>query len=221
MKFSSLVLLGAAGFVAAASSASAYEPPEGCALIATLRYANCTVAQVSNCPGGAQIKHDFEDGAPVRSTRYDHPALFVAAAYPGGVWFVHDYGEGVPDGPLSPGEAFRYRREVRTNFREPDPGDQGWETLEVGAPAPFVVAGRDVTVLPLSFEVVSDDGTYRYRERALLLDDPRLTIGSDGREIGEDGDVMSSFTRFPEEISLQGEPGFGALDPVAACLPES
>lgn len=199
---------------------SVYEPPEGCQLVATLRDANCIVRHVSACPSGNIADH-FQEGMYGGRAFYGHPSLFLRFEGATGYVAGHSYGDGAPElgRNLEPGDVFTYTRSVYRNIGDGEPGDEGTETLTVGQPLTATIGGRDYTVVDLLFDVTAEG--FRYRERALMLKDPPLTIGVTSSTYGADGSVETSFSSIPESISVAGDPDLGGFEPAPSCLPSS
>lgn len=195
-----------------------YAPPEGCRALATLRLPGCLVRHVAACPSG-NIVDSYQDSVLVGRSHYSHPALFVRHDSVNGTAVGHDYGPGAPEpgAEIAPGETYTYSREVWREPGAPEPGDAGTEEMSVGGPSTLTVETRRYRVLDLRFRVENPETGYLYRERALMLIDPPLTLGAMGTVYGADGEVVESFSAIPDGVSLEGEPGFRSMNPSPSC----
>lgn len=202
----------------AAPGASLYEPPADCQAIATLRLANCVVTQVSRCAEG-NVEDRFVAGAFQGRSFYTHPSLFVRYEGVDGFIVGHAYGEGTPapDAVLSPGDRFSYERRVYRSRGDAQAGDEGEEVMEVGNRLEIELDGKRYEVLDIRFEVTNEETGYEYRERALMLESPALTLGILGAVNDPEGG--ENYSTIPESISLEGDPGFRSQQPPASCGP--
>ena len=192
---------------------ASYDPPEGCAVIATMRMSQCIVEHVSRCPEG-NISDQFRSGKFLGRSIYSHPSMFVRYEAANGFIIGHAYGDGVPrlGQTLKTGERFSYTRRVFRSQGDDEPGDEGTEVMEIGNEIDIDLGGKRYRVLDIRFEVSNPETGYEYRERALMLLEPALTLGSLGYVKGEE-----EFSTLPESISLEGDFGFRAMTPAASC----
>ena len=204
-----------------ATAASLYTPPESCAPLATLRLSNCIVRHVSSCDG-ANIVDTFYEGSLVGRAFYGHPSLFERYVGTNGYRSGHDYGSGAPalGDVLEQGQRYEYTRKVLRSVGEARPGDEGVEVMRVGRLGSIEIGRRSFKARDITFEVTNDEG-YRYVERALMLLDPKLTLGVSSVEYGADGKAETSFSSLPEAISLAEDPDFLGFEPAPSCLPSS
>ena len=193
--------------------ADTYTPPDGCEMIATMRMAQCVVEHISRCPKG-NVSEQFRDGAYIGRSVYSHPSLFIRYEAVNGYIVGHAYGEGAPKlgEPLTTGDTFTYTRRVFRSQGDAEAGDEGTEVMEIGNEIDIDLGGKRYRVLDIRFEVTNPDTGYEYRERALMLREPAMTLGSLGFVKGED-----EFSTLPESISLAGEAGFRSMAPAASC----
>ncbi|MEM6622904.1 MAG: hypothetical protein AAF674_11795 [Pseudomonadota bacterium] len=214
------VILAVAFHPAPAPAQSRYVAPEGCRLIATLRAPSCMVRQVSSCPAG-NVTDDFFEGRFIGRAYYSHPSMFLRYERADGMVAGHNYGPGTPerDAKLFPGETYTYERTVYRSEGETEPGDAGTEVLKVGKRAIITIGDRNYPVVDLLFEVTADG--YLYKERAMLLQDPEVTLGVTSTRYDADGEVAETFSTIPEAISLKGDPDLGFFEPAPSCAPAS
>ena len=88
--------------------------------------------------------------------------------------------------------------------------------MNVGSEIDLELDGKRYRVVDIRFEVTNPENGYEYRERALMLIEPAMTLGSLGFVKGEE-----EFSTLPESLSLKGEFGFGSMTPAASCGTES
>ncbi len=206
----------------AALSASLDDAPAECKPIATLRLPDCLVRQVSACPNG-NIVDAYHDGSYTGRSFYSHPSLFLRYEGADGYVSGHKYGDGAPSlsEELQTGGSYTYSRDVYRSEGEPEPGDTGTEAMRIGEALSIELGGRTYRVLDIRFEVSNPETGYLYRERALMMTDPALTIGVIGTHYNPDGTEEGSYSSIPESMSLPGEPGFRSFDPAPSCLPST
>lgn len=199
------------------AEADGYTAPEGCELIATMRMSECVVEQVSRCPGG-NVSEQFREGQYLGRSVYGHPSLFIRYEAANGYIIGHAYGEGTPalGKTLMKGETYTYDRRVFRNQGDREDGDKGTEVMNVGSEIDLELDGKRYRVVDIRFEVTNPENGYEYRERALMLIEPAMTLGSLGFVKGEE-----EFSTLPESLSLKGEFGFGSMTPAASCGTES
>ena len=131
----------------------------------------------------------------------------------------HDYGATAPEPgtQLETGATYTYSRDVYRDGGPGEPGDTGTEVMTVGPELGLTLDGRTYRVLDIRFTVRNPDTGYDYRERALMLLDPPLSLGALGTSVDADGTVTEGFSTVPESMSLRGDPGFGSMEPVPSC----
>lgn len=217
----SLLLVAEVAGAAAQSAvqSAAYDPPAECVHEATIRTHDCRVLHASVCP--MQIVVDeFVDEEFFGRRFYQHPALFTLFIHKSGVQIGHAYGDGAPrwGQAIGAGDEYAYSRSVVRNFDASEPGDEGEERMAVGRAETLRLKGRDITVLPLEFEVLGAAGDYRAEELFYILDAPRIPLGGEMRTYDENGALVREQDSTPSSISFPGEPGFGAATPEAHCL---
>ena len=198
-----------------------YVAPDGCEAVVTVRHESCIVRHVSLC-GERAMAEIFFEGSLVYRTDYDHPALAIRFSTPaGGILIEHHYGDGVPlaGERLQDGAVFAYSRSVRRSSGQSEAGDEGVETLHVGARRQIEIGGRPLAVREISFEVRNLETGYHYRERALLMAESEVTLGTIGVSFDGNGDVASATNMWPVSVSLPGDPGFGSFAPASSCGP--
>ena len=207
------ILATAMTAIALPAMADNYDPPEGCEVIATMRMAQCIVEQVSRCPNG-NVSEQYRDGEYLGRSLYAHPSLFIRFEAATGYIVGHAYGKGAPllGDPIKTGDKFTYTRKVFRNQGDDQPGDDGTEVMDVGNEIDLDLDGRRYRVIDIRFVVTNPETGYDYRERALMLLDPAVTLGSLGYVKGEE-----EFSTLPESISLSGEAGFRSMTPAASC----
>lgn len=207
------LLATAVALTAQAGQAASYDPPEGCEVIATMRMAQCVVEHVSRCEEG-NVSEQFRDGAFLGRSIYTHPSMFVRYEAANGFIVGHAYGEGVPQlgDRLATGDTYTYSRRVFRSQGDDEPGDEGTEVMEIGNEIDIDLGGKRYRVLDIRFEVTNPETGFEYRERALMLIEPALTLGSLGYVRGEE-----EFSTLPESISLKGDFGFRTMTPAASC----
>ena len=204
----------------AAADSDMYDPPKDCTAIATLRLAQCVVAHVSRCPEG-NIEDRFIDGNFLGRSFYTHPSLFVRYESADGFIVGHAYGEGVPanDETLAAGKTYTYERRGFRSRGDDEAGDVGIETLNVGNPLDLELGNKRYRVLDIRFAVTNADNGYEYRERALMLVEPPVTLGVVAEVTG--GDAQDNYSSLPESIALDGDLGFRTMMPAPSCGPDT
>lgn len=207
------LLAAAVALATQTGQAASYDPPEGCDVIATMRRAQCVVEHVSRCAEG-NIADQFRDGKYLGRSVYTHPSMFVRYEAANGFIVGHAYGDGAPrlGDSLKTGDRHTYTRRVFRSQGDDQPGDEGTEVMEIGDEIDIDLDGKRYRVLDIRFDVSNSDTGYHYRERALMMIEPALTLGSLGYVKGEE-----EFSTLPESISLQGDFGFRSMTPAASC----
>ena len=210
--------LSAFCFAGPAAGETLYEAPAGCEVAATLRLPSCVVRHVSICAGG-NIADSYRDAVFVGRAHYAHPSLFVRWQGADGRAVGHDYGAGAPEpgAAIAPGERYVYSRDVWRGEGPAEAGDRGTEVMAVGGPVTLTLDGWSYRVLDIRFEVTNPKTGYDYRERALMLVEPRITLGAIGASYGPDGEILEGVNDMPESISMPGQAGFRSMNPVPSC----
>lgn len=193
--------------------ADTYDPPADCKVIATMRLDECVVAHVSQCPDG-NIEDQFLDGNFLGRLYYSHPSLFIRFEGVTGFIIGHAYGEGAPKlgDTLTTGDTYTYTRRVFRSRGDDEAGDDGTEVMEIGNVIELKLADKTYRVLDIRFRVTNPDTGYDYRERALMLMEPAMSLGSLGLVKGEE-----EFSSLPQSLSLDGDIGFRSMRPSADC----
>ncbi len=205
--------LALTGLTPLPAAADFYDPPADCTVVATMRMDECVVAHVSQCPDG-NIEDQFLDGKFLGRLHYSHPSLFIRFEGISGYIIGHAYGEGAPKlgRSLKSGEKYSYTRRVFRTRGDDEPGDDGTEVMEVGNEIDLSLDGKTYRVLDIRFIVTNPDNGYEYRERALMLREPALSLGSLGFVKGEE-----EFSSLPQSLSLDGDIGFRSMLPSPSC----
>ena len=214
-----LALAALTAFVALpAAGETLYQAPQGCKPVATLRLPSCLVKQVATCSSGNIVDH-FKDSSFLGRAYYDHPSLFIRFDGVDGRTTRHIYGESAPRQGvnLSPGDNYTYTRDVERTEGQAEPGDTGTEVMKVGDKLTLTLDTKRFEVLDIHFTVTNPETGYDYRERALMLTDPMISIGAIGATYNADGSVVSGYDGMPESISLEGQPGFRSQNPASSC----